>query len=96
MEKPGKPDSAGIYGQKVFRRRRWKVQSKMWTTQVIHPAGGKLMLIVEKTVENVENVKTRRSGAVLRHQVRIFFMMSSTISLRCRSLVMFFSIVLME
>ena len=55
MEKPGKADSEAIFEQLIFRKTLWKEKVRMWKTRSFNPLCGKPMLIVEKTVENVES-----------------------------------------
>lgn len=57
MEKPGKADSEAIFEQLIFRKTLWKEKVRMWKTRSFNPLCGKPMLIVEKTVENVESRK---------------------------------------
>jgi hypothetical protein len=57
VEKPETSDSEAIFEDLAFRKTSWKEKSQMWKTRPFNPLCGKPVLIVEKTVENVESLK---------------------------------------
>lgn len=65
MEKPGKADSEAIFEQLIFRKTLWKEKVRMWKTRSFNSLCGKPLLIVEKTVENVESRKAPFLPAIL-------------------------------
>lgn len=57
VEKPETSDSEAIFEDLAFRKTSWKEKSQMWKTRPFNLRCGKSVLIVEKSVENVESLK---------------------------------------
>ena len=56
VEKPEISDSEAIFEDLAFRKTSWKEKSQMWKTRPFNLLCGKSVLIVEKSVENVEKI----------------------------------------